>query len=132
MRLVNVIALIVITTLMQSACNREHTPTFAAVGTRAAEAWRCTPGQSFSKNHEVVILKSDGTTGTIQYGGSMWQAAYSVEASNERWDFGELNNDGSRRFAHIVQPDGRARYYEFRPNRPRPTGEPFACLKDGG
>lgn len=87
-----------------------------AHGQSKSETWRCQEGsQGYWREGApvlVVAVHGEGDTGTVQVAGTEHAAHYSVEGFDRRWDFGPLTDAGLR-YAFVIQPDSRARYFDF-------------------
>ena len=79
-----------------------------------AEAWECRAYSAQDWKHIIVKANAsdDHKSGTIEVAGVKWETAFHVEGFNRRWDFGERKT-GGHRYAFVITPDGRGRYYDF-------------------
>lgn len=78
------------------------------------ETWQCR--DRFASNWKSVLVTatvdSGREKGQIAVAGVTQEAAFRVQGFDRRWDFG-LMDDGSYRYAFIIQPNGDAAYYDF-------------------
>jgi hypothetical protein len=85
-------------------------------GVANAESFKCQAGPYWSSGDDVVVrltINDDGVTGTVKVAGVTHEADYAVEGFNRKWSFGEATESGLYRYQFILEPSGRAYYYDF-------------------
>ena len=87
-----------------------------------AEKWEC---KASSYNWANIIVRAvvfkGRKKGTIAVAGITHETEFLVAGFNRRWDWGPLDDSQIYPFAFIMEPTGKARYYDFSLDREATT-----------
>lgn len=77
----------------------------------ASELWECgvytrIGTTDWSSRAATLTIHSDGNSGEARIAGQAFDASYTIEGINRRWDWGS-------RYSIVLRPDGEAAYYDF-------------------
>ena len=95
-----------------------------AYSQQVIETWECKEMRDRVWN--VVVLAQvlrQGNAGYIRVAGITHSALFRVKGFTRRWDFG-ASRDGTFDYAFVIEPSGKASYYEFEGVYPGQRVEP--------
>lgn len=99
-------------------------PGFALGKTFACSAPEAAVYALFSKEAPEVLvtatISEDGKTGTIEVADRIFKAEYGIQGLDRTWSF-RTDEDQKYGYLFLIQPDGKAGYFDFELSNGEPT-----------